>query len=95
MGRVFTVLMLMIVAFAGWVYYRYETFDPCMILAHEQAYDTIGAASEFIAGDSETLGPLDDLILSVYQTIREHNTDAECAEMLIEEWRDNIEGLLP
>lgn len=91
MRRFLTVLVLLVVAFGGWVYYRYETFDPCMILADEQAHDTITVASDFLGGDGDSL---DDLILTIYQKIREQNTDAECAEMMVDEWRDNIEALL-
>lgn len=92
MNRIITLVVLLALGLGGGLYYRYETLDPCMMLAQEEArvVDEKTSGLFGLGGDA-----MDDVMQTTFETINSQYTKMECAEILVDGVSDKISEMLP
>lgn len=88
-------LVLLALVSGGAVYYRYETLDPCMMLAQEEAriaQEKTGGLFGLsdLGGDA-----MDDVLQTTFETINTQYTKMECTEILFDGVKDKVSEMLP
>ena len=90
--NIFALAGFVLVIGSTYLVYKYDTVDPCRILAMENSQLTIEELSTAFGGDGSSLGVADAGIESIYLALTAQYSTQQCGQKLTDMWWGQLSG---